>query len=73
MALEQKLNKFQKDIRAEDFPEGSFWRKFVLKHGPEPLVTLCKEYGGDRVCVPTSIGIVNKAMKRDYANNYNQQ
>jgi len=67
---EFKLNEIERDIRPEDFREGSFWRRFVANFGPGPLVMLAKKYGGDRVSVPSPTGIVTKPMKRDYVNKH---
>ncbi len=63
---EYQLNEIEADIRPEDFRDTSFWKRFVATFGPAPLVMLAKEYGGDRVSVPTPTGIVDKPMKRDY-------
>jgi hypothetical protein len=60
------LSEVEKDIRPEDFPEGSVWNKLVKHCGPASLLILAdyKITVADSLPIRDKKGFVRKALNR---------
>lgn len=49
------IDLIENEVKVEDFPEGTIWRKIADKHGVEPVLTFSKEFpkGEQKFYVPT--------------------
>ena len=70
------MDEFEKDLRAEDIPvdtktgDPNLWRKVADKFGPEVVLYIAKEVGGDRVqYIPTAAKLLRPAILRAYPAN----
>lgn len=66
MQAEQELDKFEKDIRPEDFKEGSPYRTLVKKYGGELALDLARCLGGSKLHVLTEDTVTKGARERYY-------
>lgn len=66
MALKLKLNEIEKDIRAEDFEEGSLYYELIKKYGCGVVLLLARYSGGTKIHILTEGTITLGARKRYY-------
>ena len=62
---EYQLTDIEQDIRPEDFPESSFWHKFVRVHGAQALIDLVNKAGGARLYILNHDRATKGARLRD--------
>ena len=67
---EYQLTEIERDIQPEDFPEDSFWRKFVKDHGPGPLIDLVNKAGGARLYILNHDRATKGSRRRERFNEF---
>ncbi len=68
---EYQLTDIEQDIRPEDFPESSFWHKFVRVHGAQALIDLVNKAGGARLYILNHDRATKGARLRKRIEDYN--
>lgn len=69
--IEYQLSEIERDIRSEDFPDGSFWHKFVNDHGARALIDLVNKAGGARLYILNHDRATKGARRRKRFEDYN--
>jgi len=61
------VENIEKDIRPEDFKEGSVWGELVRECGGKAALILARHHGGDKLYILSEATITEAARKRYYA------